>query len=260
MKKFLIISLLLLLILTSIFTTVNAVTITDDSFSNTISKFNTILENRIDTDNPGYLSEILDDNNNVPAYSYYSNHVASRGIKALKAYNGKIFMGLGDWNDNTGPVKILYYDTGDGKIKTSGKILDEAVENFEIINGNLYTTGCDPKAGWGYGSYYTYNEAENKWDQHENNNGWVHVLTIKQFKDKIFMGGEILQGTRFSHIQFSTDNGETFQNTKIVKNGEDASSFPDLRCWNLSIYNDNIYAFIRHFDGSITTYQRNISI
>ena len=149
MKKFLITNLFLLLIFTSVFSTVNAATITDDSLSANINKINSILATKIDTTNSNYLTEITDENGNVPAYESYPTQINSRSIKALKAYDGKIFMGLGDWNDNTGPAKIIYYDTTDGKIKTSGTIADEAVESFAVIDNKIYTTGCDPRTNWG---------------------------------------------------------------------------------------------------------------
>ena len=111
MKKFLIINLFILLILTTLINTVSATIITDDILNNNISKINLALQNQENAKNPNYLTELLDENGNVPPYQYYPNSISSRSIKALKAYDGKIFMGIGDWNANTGPAKIIYYDT-----------------------------------------------------------------------------------------------------------------------------------------------------
>lgn len=251
MKKFLIINLLFLLLLTSVTYSIQAATITEDSLSNTINKFNTILQTKIDTDNPNYLTEILDENNNVPAYKYYPNHIASRSIKTLKEYDGKIFMGLGDWNDNTGPAKILYYDTTDGKIKTSGTINDEAVQNFSIIDDKIYTTGCDPRHNWGYGSYYIYNKEENKWDEHKKNNGWIHVFDIVEFKDKLFMCGSTMDTTSTSTIQVSLDEGKTFQSIPVKRNNKFLPYDSNLRCYRLMVYNNKLYAYIKYsiYDG-----------
>ena len=252
MKNRLRIIMVIFFILISTFTIVNAASITEDDVNTNINIINSTLANKqIDPKNPNYLTEILDENGNVPSYQYYTNHIESRSIKVLKAYDGKIFMGLGDWNDNTGPVKVLYYDTADGKVKTSGTIADEAIENFTIIDDKLYTTGCDPRADWGYGSFYVYNKAENKWEQHLKNNGWVHVFDVVEFKDKLFMYGETT-GNVYSHVQYSEDGGETFVNTKIFYNETDVSHYADFRCKNLVSYNGNLYAFFMLQNGTDT--------
>ena len=127
-----------------------------------IDKLNAALKEITDNKNPYALTEILDENGNVAAYKYYLNHIRSRSIKELKTYDNKIFMGLGDWTDNTGPVKVLYYDVKTNKILTSGTIDDEAIQSFNVIDGKLYTTGTDPKeASYGKGSYYMYDNINN---------------------------------------------------------------------------------------------------
>lgn len=245
MKKLLIINLFLTLIFSYFLNTVSAITITDDLLSNNINKINSILETKVDTDNPNYLTEILDENGNVPSYEYYPTHIESRSIKALQAYDGKIFMGLGDWNDNTGPAKMIYYDTVDGTIKTSGTINDEAVQQFTIINDKLYTTGCDPRDSWGYGSYYIYNKETNTWDKHMKNDGWVHIFNIVEFKDKLFMCGSIVDSTVISAIQSSSDNGETFESIPIYNNNEPLDYYSNsIRVYNFVILNDKLYGYI----------------
>ena len=85
MKKIMIINILFLLLLITIFPTVNAATITEDSLSNNINKLNSILASKIDTTNLNYLTEVVDENGNVPSYQYYPTQINSRSIKTLKA-------------------------------------------------------------------------------------------------------------------------------------------------------------------------------
>ena len=89
--------------------------------------------------------EIVDDNGKVPAYNYYNasltkykNDVActddndetkcfatdddlasARGIRVLKEYDNKIFLGLGDYGSNSGKAELVYYDVATGEIETS---------------------------------------------------------------------------------------------------------------------------------------------
>lgn len=215
---------------------------TNEFIVSNINKLNSILEEKKDTTNPYFLNEITDDNGNVPAYEYYSD-IQSRSIKELRAYNGKIFMGIGDWTNNTGPVKIIYYDTTDEKIKSSGTIPDEAVESYAIIDNGLYTTGADPKGAWGYGSYYVYNEENNNWVQHEFNNGWIHVFDIEKVNNKIFMCGSVTKESEKSPIQVSLDNGKTFQDVIAVKDGEQLPYDDNLRFYGLEKFNGTVYAY-----------------
>lgn len=239
MKKSLVIILFLTLIFTSFISTINAITIANDSLAKNISKLNSALVNS----NPGYLTKIVDNAGNVPSYEYYPNHIASRSIKALKAFDGKIFMGLGDWNDNTGPAKVIYYDTADGKLKTSGTINDEAIQIFNIIDDKIYTTGCDPRDSWGYGSYYIYNEETNTWDKHMKNDGWIHVFNIVEFKDKLYMCGSTVDTMEESTIQVSADNGETFESIPVYKNNKVLPFDSSLRCYNLVVLNNKLYGY-----------------
>lgn len=242
MKKFIITSLLIVLFILNLSLNVYGASIDNSSLKNSIKNVNSYLKNNIDYNQPEYLTEILDENGNVPAYSYYPKHVSSRGIKSLKAFNGKIFMGLGDWNDNTGPVKILYYDTKSKKIVSTGTIADEAVETFHIIDNTLYTTGTDPKAAWGYGSYYQYNETDNKWEQHQNNNGWKHIFNIIKFDDKLFLCGSV--NGKQTPIQYSEDNGNTFKYIYLYQDNTQLTIDGNLRCYNLISFNNNLYAFV----------------
>ena len=252
MKKICNIITLLVIILITLSTSTYAVSFNNNSLNKSIKTINSYLKSNIDSNNPDYLTEIVDENGNVPAYASYPKHIGSRGIGALKQYKGKIFMGLGDWNDNTGPAKILYYDTKDGKIKSSGTIADEAVEIFNIIDNKLYTTGCDPKSNWGYGSYYVYNASTDKWEQNEKKNGWVHIFNIVKFKNKLFMCGST-EG-KYTPIQSSSDNGKNFDNIFSYKNSEKLPFDGEIRCYNLFVYNNNLYGFIQSDSDSTTKY------
>lgn len=212
----------------------------NDFITRNISELNSFLATKTNTYNPYLLNEILDENGNVPAYNYYDD-LSSRSIKELKAYDDKIFMGLGDWNANTGPVKILYYDTITETIVSSGTIADEAVENFNIIDGKLYTSGTDPKSS--YGNYYVYDKENNKWDQFKQGNYWYHVFEIEKYNDKFFICGSVKKA-EYTPIQVSYDNGVTFQNVKIYdKNGDELSFDTLLRFYAFEHYNGNLYAY-----------------
>ncbi|MBE6153809.1 MAG: hypothetical protein E7166_06270 [Firmicutes bacterium] len=249
----------LMIILTSIITVyciytgfniVNNTLSTDDTVSNklfveNVNKLNNILKEQNNTNNTNFISEILDKDGNVPAYSYYKSAslTPSRAINDLKAYDDKIFMGLGDYDANTGPVKIIYYDTKTEEIVSSGTLPDEEVLWFNLFNDKIYTTGADPKEDWGYGSYYTYNKETNLWDQHLFNDGWIHVYDVEKINDDVFMCGSVNTSSK-STIQISKDNGNTFTPVELRKDGTKIGHSSDLRCYNVSGFNGDAYAFV----------------
>ena len=218
--------------------------INETFISDNIDKINSILDVKYDTTNPYYLTEIVDDNGNVPASKYYSD-TYSRGIKALKAYDNKIFMGLGDYDKNTGPVKIIYYNTLTDKIESSGTLYDEEVKEFKIINDKLYTVGTDPRDDWGYGNYYIYNVETNIWDKYMFNDGWIHIFDIEGHNDKIFMCGSILDTMERSLVQVSFDNGKSFEDVKVIySDGSQVAYDRNLRAYTFFTYKDNLYTQI----------------
>lgn len=253
MKKKIGLVLIFVFIIINIFIGINYVrnsysisdTISEDFLVKNINSLNSILDSKKDTSNPYYISEILDDNGNVPAYEYYKTDalIPSRAINDLKVYDDKIFLGLGDYDANTGPVKIIYYDTVKNKIVSSGTIPDEEVLWFNIIDDKLYTTGADPRFDWGYGAYYIYNKETNLWDMNKFNDGWIHVYDIEKYNDKLFMGGSVTSGNS-AIIQYSIDGGKTFEDAFIYKNGVKVPHNSNMRCYNLSSIDNDLYAFV----------------
>lgn len=227
-------------------------TVSDDFIKENINKLNSILETSVETNNPYYVSEILDDSGNVPAYAYY-NQIPSRAINDLKAYDDKIFMGLGDYDVNTGPVKIIYYDTKTEKIVSSGTIPDEEVLWFNIIDNQIYTTGADPRDSWGYGSYYIYDKDTNVWKQTKLNNGWIHVFDIEKFNDKMFMSGSV-QSSAHSIIQVSYDGGKTFENVNLYKGDVVVPANQNMRCYNLAKSGDDLYGYVYFSESGTDRY------
>lgn len=195
--------------------------------------------------------EIVDENGNVPAYQYYED-VESRGINVLKHYKGKIFLGLGDYDRNTGPTKIIYYNVENGKIESSGTISDEEVFHFNIYDDKLYTSGSDVIGNWGTGYYYVYNEDENKWDSFRFDNGWIHVFNIEKYKDKFVMVGSVTTDSNRSPVQVSNDGGKTFDDLKLYKYDDEVPTSGSIRVTNCGSYGDSFIVYVSYIISDST--------
>ncbi len=69
----------------------------------------------------------------------------AKTIKSLFPYNGRLYAGYGDYNNNTGPTAINYFDGV--KFLAEPELLadTEQVSLFRTINGKVYVPSIDPK-------------------------------------------------------------------------------------------------------------------
>lgn len=68
-----------------------------------------------------------------------------KAIHVLVVYDSKIYMGYGDWNDNTGPIDIVSYNPFTDTFLNEFTLQTEAIENYRILSGKLYALSVDPK-------------------------------------------------------------------------------------------------------------------
>lgn len=76
----------------------------------------------------------------------------------LQHWYDRIYVGHGDWINNTGPVQAMYLDLASGLTMHDDGFSfdDEAIESFAVLDDVLYAIGTDALAveGWAYGNLY----------------------------------------------------------------------------------------------------------
>ncbi|MBQ2389396.1 MAG: dockerin type I repeat-containing protein, partial [Clostridia bacterium] len=85
----------------------------------------------------------------TPAFERYDNSAAdiifARNPWDMQTYNGKVYIGSGDYNSNKAPSLIACYDPETDKATVfQDRLDDEQVSNFAIIDGRLIAAGIDP--------------------------------------------------------------------------------------------------------------------
>lgn len=173
----------------------------------------------------------------------------SRNPWDLAFYDGKLYVGCGDYGQNSGPCSVWQYDPETKAWLDTGKVNDEAVANFELIDGRLIITGIDPKQGWENGSFYTY--TEEGWETDRTVPYGVHMFDIARFQGKTFYGIGTANNKQ-SPIQMTQD-GTTYTNVPIYHEDTSILSNPDYgysRCYNLFESEDELYAFCWLSDSS----------
>lgn len=181
---------------------------------------------------------------------YTSNRIYSRNIWDMQLYNNRIYIGGGDYNDNTGPVPIYYYGILNNKFGQEGTVNDEQINRYMIINNNLIITGTDPKDSWEFGNYYIW--YNNKWVKKRVIPNGVHCFDMIESNGSVFVALGTKSGT---HIALSLDGGNTFSLIPMYKNNEKIDTF---RVYELFKLNDKIYGISQ--DREVYLYNSDTNI
>ncbi len=70
----------------------------------------------------------------------------ARTIWAVRPYNGRVYLGYGDWNVNTGPCDLIYWD-GAAYYAAISTFATEAIDHLYVVNGELWALPSDPTVG-----------------------------------------------------------------------------------------------------------------
>ena len=192
-----------------------------------ILKYNKIIFNYKDLGVP-YLNEFTEEQLN------------SRLAEDLTVFDGKLYVGGGDYDANTGPVYVMSYDPKSGVWEKSSEPLpDEQIKRFEIIDGRLTTLGTDPKDDWELGNYYV---LDGNWQTLRVLPFGIHCFDAAEFDGAVFFG----LGVNSGHYPVVIFDGESYTSAEFFKDGAplDTSSNEIIRVYNLFEYNQNLFAFL----------------
>ncbi len=183
----------------------------------------------------------------IPTETRYPDGDTARCPWDMILYEGKIFMGSGDYDKNKGPAEIWCYDPKDGSFTLTGAVPDEEVDRFTLIDGKLTTPGIDPQEDWTLGNYYVYENGE--WVTHRRVPGGVHMFDVVEYDGAIFAGLGVVEGE--SPVAASFDGGESFRQLPFIKKGEtlDTTGRTYIRVYDLFVYEDTLYAALSLEDG-----------
>lgn len=165
----------------------------------------------------------------------------SRTSADLTVFDGKLFIGGGDYDKNTGPVYVHSYDVSSGEWKKSAEPLpDEQIKRFVIIDKELYATGTDPKDDWEKGNFYRYENGE--FVTYRVLDGAIHNFDIVKFEDKLFFALGVAENTS-PVIVFEN---EEYSPVPFLKDGAplDTTGFETVRVYNFLVFDGKLYAFL----------------
>lgn len=135
-------------------------------------------------------------------------HAFARGIRDLQLYEGRIYVGQGDWYRNQGPIAVWSFGppAGDSLAFAHEITVDEdSAELFRVIGGRLYLPGKDPKDPWELGNLYQ--KHEGAWRKQRTIPNGIHAHGIAWHDGRLF----VTTGTDSGAVLYaSTDWGDTW--------------------------------------------------
>ena len=129
-----------------------------------------------------------------------------RQLHTLEGWHGELYMGYGDWDENTGPIEVSVYQPKAGTFATKLTFATEAIQIYRAIGDRLYAPAIDP-VGSGQSASVAIGQPNGLW---WNNN---NVLITHAFDIASLDGRDLwLAGSRdFEAIVFrSQDRGATW--------------------------------------------------
>ena len=146
-------------------------------------------------------------------------------IADMQRWHDRIYIGHGDWDDNTGPVRAIYYDVAGGSFvhDDAFQFDDEAVESLVVLDDALYAVGIDAKESWDFGNIYRKRWGQT-WEKLRTLPGGVHVFGLGQLADVLVATGS--NDRTDGLIWQSGDDGQTFEIATVVRNASLGTMFP----------------------------------
>ncbi len=175
-----------------------------------------------------------------PTKEYYQNNLIARCVWDMTIFDDKLYIGCGDYNNNSGPTPVLYCDLSDlGNWKEQAVLQDEQLGRFLLIDDKLTIPGFDPIGSPELGTYY---QLENGvWQTKSGLLDGLHNFDLIRYDGKLFAG---IGANRGSTPIIASDNGKDFVRIPMNKNGEpiQTSGGECIRSHNFFVLNDNLYA------------------
>lgn len=184
----------------------------------------------------------------IPALQQYPEGIPARNIWDMIVVGDALWVGGGDYDKNSGPVTMHYYDLATGEWQTSTELPDEEISHFVTVGDTVIATGTDPKENWSLGNFYRLT-AEQTWETVRNLPGGIHNYDMTAFDGKLFAALGVETGN--SPIVCSTDGGESFTAVPMLREGQplDTTGGIYIRVYRFFEQNGTLYALFRFSDG-----------
>ncbi len=142
----------------------------------------------------------------------------ARSVWDMQYYNGSIYVGVGDFADNRGPIDVWSFDA-DEHFRKEYTVDEEQVDIFREYDGKLFIPGMDARESWAYGNLYI--KDSGSWQKLRTIPNGIHVYDVGVFAENIYV---IMSSPAGSAVMESSDNGQSWRKLPI----NDGASFRQM--------------------------------
>lgn len=144
-------------------------------------------------------------------------NLTSRTVWDLQYHDGRIYIGIGNYWQNMGPIDVWSFDSE--TFRKECTVDEEQIQIFREYGGRLYIPGMDGTEPWEYGNLYIRN---GQWQKLRTIPVAAHVYDVAVLGD-IYIS---LSSSISRAILKSSDMGQTWE--KVIDTNESKSSFIEM--------------------------------
>ncbi len=118
-----------------------------------------------------------------------TKNIVSRIPFDMISSGNRVYLSGGNYEENTGPVPVYYYEDGSDRGLPSGQLQTEQVNEFYQYDGYTFALSVDPK-NWGAADVYYFDAEKGHWVTKSNVlSGCIHCYDMIKFEGKYFFCG-----------------------------------------------------------------------
>lgn len=152
-------------------------------------------------------------------------------------WRDRLYIGYGDWNNNTGPTHVLYYDRHLDNFKGGFRVDDESIDRYYSFDNILYIPGVDAREAWTWGNVYR--NTGDGWIKFRTLPNAIHVFCMGKYQGNLYAGTrewDAPNNTAYGKVLVSRNDGETWTETSIPDDDYYTGYF------NMFVHKGNLYA------------------
>jgi hypothetical protein len=138
----------------------------------------------------------------------------ARKINDLIVFQSRLYLGHGDWNVNTGPTDVIYFDVDAKKFVTEFTVDEEAIDHYRQYDDELFVPGVDATESWELGNLYV--RRADGWTKLRSIPNGIHVLDFAKFCGRWYVAtgsffGPAKTGPSIGAVFSSGDQGKSWR-------------------------------------------------
>lgn len=167
---------------------------------------------------------------------------AARKINELFFFEGRLYVGHGDWFKNTGPTDVISYDFSKRKFVKEHTVDEEAIHRYRHYGNRLFLPGTDATEGWEFGNLYIHDASA--WKKYRTIPGGLHVFDFAEYAGRWYVAtgsyfSDIKKGPWIGAIYSSSDQAASWQYEYTTESARGTVS----RITSLMPYKGRLFAF-----------------